>query len=462
VADPAFASAAADGVGATQAGTLTRIFGSPSYFRLWVAQVVSSLGDWIGLIAVTAIAARVGGGNGATAVGLVLSARVVPGLFLGSFIGVLADRLDRRRTMVCCDIGRGLVLLGLPFVKDVPGLIVASLLLELLTLLWSSAKEASVPNLVQRAFLPNANSLSLAAAYGTFPISSAVFAGLVKLAQSFGATFGVHHLAPESLAIWFDVATFMVSAAFVSTLALPRRAPLTGASGGVDVRRVWGDLRDGFRFIGSNGVVRAVIIGLACGLAGGGTVVPLGPVFSNVVLHAGSSGFGVLLTAFGVGVAFGILTVTLIQKRIPHAHAFLLSVFGGGVSLIAAASMWQLWMASLCIVGFGLFTGSAYVLGFSMLQSEVSDELRGRTFALLYTSTRLCLFLALVVAPFVSTLLDGLSTSTVGRRIHVGGVTLHLPGVRLTLWLGGLVILAAGWLARRSLRSARSPALPRS
>ncbi|HSS08533.1 MAG TPA: MFS transporter, partial [Acidimicrobiales bacterium] len=121
MADPAFASAAADGLGAGQAGALTRIFGSPSYFRLWVAQVVSSLGDWIGLIAITAIAARVGGGNGATAVGLVLSARVVPGLFFGSFIGVLADRLDRRRTMVCCDIGRGLVLLGLPFVKDVPG-----------------------------------------------------------------------------------------------------------------------------------------------------------------------------------------------------------------------------------------------------------------------------------------------------------------------------------------------------
>jgi dTMP kinase len=356
--------------------------------------------------------------------------------------------------MVCCDIGRGLVLLALPFVKNVPGLILASFLLELLTLLWSSAKEASVPNLVERRFLPNANSLSLAAAYGTFPISSAVFAGLVRLATSFGATFGVHHLAPESLALWFDVGTFFVSAAFVSTLALPKRPPVSEATGELNVRRVFRDLRDGFRFIESHGVVRAVIIGLAFGLAGGATVVPLGPVFSNVVLHSGSSGFGVLLTAFGVGVALGILAVSLVQKRIPHAQVFLLSIFGAGGWLIAAASMWRLWMTSLCIVGFGLCTGSAYVLGFSMLQSEVSDKLRGRIFATLYTSTRLCLFLALIVSPFLSTVFDGLSRSLFSRHIEVGGVTVHLAGVRLTLWLGGLVVLGGGLLAQRAMRAA--------
>ena len=38
-----------------------RLFGSGSFFRLWLAQVVSSLGDWLGLVAVISIAARVGG-----------------------------------------------------------------------------------------------------------------------------------------------------------------------------------------------------------------------------------------------------------------------------------------------------------------------------------------------------------------------------------------------------------------
>jgi dTMP kinase len=455
VAEHAYAGAAASGPEVSQTGTLTRLFGSPSYFRLWIAQVVSSLGDWIGLIAVTAIAARVGGGNSGTAVGLVLSARVVPGLFLGSFMGVLADRLDRKRAMVCCDIGRALVLACLPFVKDISTLFFASLLLELFTLLWSSSKEASVPNLVDRSFLPTANSLSLAAAYGTFPISSAAFAGLVQLAQSFGRTFGVHSLGPESLAVWFDVATFVASATMVSTLALPRRQPVqSGGHHRIDFGGALRDLREGFVFIRRNPLVMGVLIGLACGLGGGGTVVPLGPVFSEKVLHTGSSGFGVLLTAFGVGVAVGILIVSLIQKRLPHGRVFLASAFAGGAFLIASASMSQLALASLWIVGFGLCAGAVYVLGFSMLQGEVTDELRGRVFATLYACTRLCLFLALVVAPLVATALDGISRAAVNRRVHLGGWSIYLPGVRLTLWLGGAVVIAAAVVARRELRAA--------
>jgi dTMP kinase len=461
VAEHAYASAAASGPRVASTGTLTRLFGSPSYFRLWISQVVSSLGDWIGLIAVTAIAERVGGGNSGTAVGLVLSARVVPGLFLGSFMGVLADRLDRKKAMVCSDIGRALVLLSLPFVKNIPTLFFASLLLELFTLLWASAKEASVPNLVDRSFLPTANSLSLAAAYGTFPISSAAFAGLVTLAHSFGRTLGIHSLGPESLALWFDVLTFLVSATTVATLAFPRRHPLDeGVGHGVDFGRALRDLREGFVFIRRSPMVKGVLIGLACGLGGGGTVVPLGPVFSDKVLHAGVSGFGVLLTAFGVGVAAGILVISLIQKRLPHGRVFLASAFAGGAFLIASASMSGLALASLWIVGFGLCAGTVYVLGFSMLQSEVTDELRGRVFATLYASTRLCLFLALVVAPVLATALDGLSVATVNRKIQFGSFSVYLPGVRLTLWLGGLVVIVAAAMARRELRSAGAGVAP--
>ncbi len=448
MADPAVVGAAGTRFGSRRAANLTRVFGSTAYFRLWCAQVVSSLGDWIGLIAVTAIAARVGGGNAGAAVGLVLSARVVPGLFLGSFMGVMADRWNRKWTMVGCDGVRGLVLLSLPFVRDIPGLVLASLVLELCTLLWASAKEATVPNLVERSLLPKANSLSLAASYGTFPISSAVFAGLVRLAQPF------HSLSPESLALWFDVVTFWASASIIASLAIPRRQGVSGEGQGLDVGRVVRDLKEGFRFIGSNGVVRGVMIGLACGLAGGGTIVPLGPVFSTVVLHAGPSGFGVLLTAFGVGVATGVLGVSIMQNRLPHLLVFQVSVFAGGVTLMLSASMWRLPLAALATAGFGVCAGSVYVLGFSLLGAEVSDDLRGRIFAALYTSTRLCLFLALVVAPFVSALVDDVSRALFDRRIHLWSLTVYLPGVRVALWLGGAVILAAGLLTRRAVRSA--------
>jgi dTMP kinase len=183
-------------------------------------------------------------------------------------------------------------------------------------------------------------------------------------------------------------------------------------------------------------------------------------VFSSVVLHAGTSGFGVLLTAFGLGMAMAVIGVTLLQRHLSHRRVFTGAVFVGGVMLIGGATMSQLILASVWIAGFGACTGTAYVLGFSMLQSEVSDELRGRIFATLYACTRLCLFLALVVAPFISTVLDGVSSSAVGRRITIGGATAYLPGVRLTLWLGGLVILTASVFVRRAFLSAEKSAAP--
>ena len=56
------------------------------------------------------------------------------------------------------------------------GLVLASLVLEVFTLLWSPAKDATVPNLVPPDHLTTANSLSLAAAYGTFPFAALLFA----------------------------------------------------------------------------------------------------------------------------------------------------------------------------------------------------------------------------------------------------------------------------------------------
>ena len=67
-----------------------------AFFRLWLAQVVSSLGDWIGLIAILAIAARVSDNSGA-AVSLVMTPACCPGFFLGTVGGVIVDRFDRAR-----------------------------------------------------------------------------------------------------------------------------------------------------------------------------------------------------------------------------------------------------------------------------------------------------------------------------------------------------------------------------
>src|SRR3954462_9762071 len=273
------------------------IFGYKSFVRLWAAQLISSLGDWIGLFAVLALAARIGKSSPETAVGVVMIARMIPGFFLASVGGVLVDRWSRKRVMVTCDIGRGMVMASLPFIHTVWGLFLASLLLEILSLLWTPAKEASVPNLVPHDQLTTANSLSLVAAYGTFPLAGGISALLFKLAEwASNNLSGLHflNLNKESVAIYADVASFLVSAALISTLTLQR--PKAGRrEGRIDLSQTINDLREGWSFIGGSPVVRSVLLGLGTGLIGGGMVVPLGPTFSSKVLHGGDAGFTLLL-----------------------------------------------------------------------------------------------------------------------------------------------------------------------
>jgi dTMP kinase len=245
----------------------------------------------------------------------------------------------------------------------------------------------------------------------------------------------------------------------VSTLALPvRHRDGEGAKDGkIDLGQTLREMAEGWRFIGASPEVRAVIIGLATGLIGGGMVVPLGTLFSTDVLHAGTQGYGLFVTALGTGVAAGVIGLSFVQNRLPKERAFVAALFASGGSLLAGASMGHLGLASVFVAMLGLAAGAVYVLGFTILQTNVDDELRGRTFATLYALIRLCLLLALSIAPLISDLLDRASRHAVGGRATIASFHLALPGVRLTLWLGGLIILGAGVLAHRSLR--RRPAV---
>ena len=134
------------------------VFRVPGFMRLWLAQVVSSLGDWIGLVAILALATKVS--SSGTAVGLVMIARMLPGFLLAPLGGALVDRWNRKVVMVSCDIGRAGLLALLPFFDNLLGLVVLSFLIEVLTLLWGPAKDATVPNIVKDPEqLASANSL---------------------------------------------------------------------------------------------------------------------------------------------------------------------------------------------------------------------------------------------------------------------------------------------------------------
>ncbi|MBA2279907.1 MAG: MFS transporter [Acidimicrobiia bacterium] len=439
-------------------GLKLRLFGSPAFYRLWLAQVITSFGDWLGFLAIVFLADRIGAGSGGASVGFVMAARIAPGFFFAAGAGVLIDRMDRKQVMVVTTLARAVVVASLPFVDTIIGLVFASLVLEVCTLFFSPAKEASVPNLVPADHLTTANSLSIAAAYGTFPLAAMVFALLAKVAVWLGSftPLEVLRVSQESVAFYVEVVCFVVAALMLLRLPisrehLARRDP----DETVDLGSVFREIKEGWQFIFLNPVVRSVNVGLATGLIGGGMLVPLGPVFSRTVLDAGAAGFSSFITALGLGVCIGVIFVSVLQRRIPKDKVFSGALVIAGVVLIVAVSLSELLLAAFFIMLMGICAGTVYVLGFTLLHENVHDELRGRTFSGLYTLVRMCVLLAFAVGPLLSGALDGLSASLIDKRLAFGGVELAVPGVRLTLWLAGAIMIAAGIFATLSLRAHR-------
>ena len=441
-----------------QAGFQTRIFGTPEFFRLWLAQVVSATGDWLGLLAISILAIRVGSGSEGAALSLVLVARIAPGFFFGPIAGVLVDRWDRKKVMVRCDLGRAAVMIALPFVDTILGLVIASLILEALTMLWSPAKEASVPNLVPERYLTTANSLSMIAAYGTFPIGAGLMALFGRLSTAlFSAEWADgFRLHEEGLAFYANALTFLIAAGLIFSLDLPHRLKRSKTEEIALKERLAepiNDLREGWNFIFVNPVARTVNMGLATALIGGGMLVPLGAIYATEVLNAGDGGFGFLITALGLGMAVGVGLISWVQRHLSKTKIFTWSLVAAGTFLIVSASTSQIHFSGTMTFCIGICAGSVYVLGFTLLHENVADELRGRIFSTFYLLTRMCVLLALVVGPLLEETFDRLSKRFWERDINIFGYELFVPGVRLTLWLAALIMLIAGLIAIISLRS---------
>jgi dTMP kinase len=257
----------------------------------------------------------------------------------------------------------------------------------------------------------------------------------------------------ESLALWVDASTFAVSAIIITTLTLPGRPRRNGVR--IDWSQASRELVEGLRFVGTNPTVRSVMVGLGAGLVGCGAVIPLGPLYAERVLGAGSAGFGLLMTGLGMGAAIGVVGLSMAARRLPTERVFVSAILGSGVSLVLATSVSTLTPAVVLTGLFGLAAGTGYVAGFTIIQAQVSDELRGRTFATLYTLIRFCLLLSLGLSPWLASALGGLSGALFEHHTIDVGIRVAVPGVRLALWLGGFLTIAAGVLVSRDVRRAR-------
>src|SRR5919106_1953382 len=186
----------------TRPATFRHLLRDPAFSRLYRAILVSSLGDWIGFVAVVAMVTRIGGGRAGFAVSGVMLARLLPSILFGPFAGVLVDRFDRRRLMVVADVARGVGYASLPLFPRLPWIFGMSFVIECLSLLWTPARDAIIPNLVPRRQLNNANTIALATGYGTLPLGGLVYAALTSLAVLLGTRFAYFERSPESVALW--------------------------------------------------------------------------------------------------------------------------------------------------------------------------------------------------------------------------------------------------------------------
>ena len=462
-------------------GRIVRWFGSREFFALFNVQLVSAIGDWVGFFAITSLAAAISSQPEA-AIALVTTARIAPGILFTPFIGVVVDRFNRKTVMIVSDLVRAGVFLLLPLVRTVPGLIFASLILEVFTMMWSPAKEATTPELVPPEKLTNANSLGLVAAYATMPVAGPInFAlgslnarlvelGFLGFLGFSAASRGIEEV--QTLAFYFNAISFMIAALILwkwvfpgmDAYAQPSEAELAAS---VDrdpleeersrLQRTFDEIREGWEFIFVNPVVRAVIIGLATGIIGGAMLVPLGPTFARYVIGNANT-FPLFITALGFGVATGVVLLSMLQKRMPKEKVFVALVFGCGISLFVGVSFSSFWLAAIGIFFLGLCAGSVYVLGFTLLQEHTEDDMRGRIFATLLTVVRISVLLALLLGPFLATVFNGFARAATGApesevpTVSAFGFDLAVPGVRLALWLAASIIIGAGFLSASSMK----------
>ncbi|TFV71278.1 dTMP kinase, partial [Blastococcus sp. CT_GayMR20] len=374
----------------------------------------------------------------------VLLFRLLPAIVLGPLAGAIADRFDRRKTMVITDVIRFSLFASIPIVDNLVWLFVAQFLIEAFSLFWIPAKDAAVPNMLRKDQLEPANQLSLVTTYGLTPVLAAiVFAVLTSLGGALSDL--VPGIDEVDLALFLNALTFLVAAVVIWNLP-----SISGrrAAGPVATQETFlGSLKHGFSFAGHTPMVRGLIVGITGAMAAAGVIIATGQAFANA-LGGGEAAYGLLFGAVFVGLGLGIALGPSIAHDLARERIFGIALVGAGVMVLLMSWTFTLWIALLLVVLMGFFAGIAYLAGFTLLGTEVEDEFRGRTFAIVQSLVRAALILSLAVVPF--------GVGLIGRHeVDLGVVTVPVTGERIMLFVAGLLALGVGLLAYRQMDDGR-------
>jgi dTMP kinase len=423
-------------------GSIGRVFAQPSFKRLWQCLLGASLGDWIGLLAVTAYANALAGdgyGERNVAIAGVLFVRLLPALVVGPLGGYVADRLDRRATLVTGLVLRGLLFASMPLVGTLWWLLVATLLVESVNLVWLPTKDALIPDLVPREQLEDANRVNLATSYGAALPAAALFTGLSSLSEGLDAMWGWMGGHPATLSMYVNAVLLLGAAALAATL---RELPRSAGSLAEDAT-VTGSIVAGWSYIARTPLVRALVGGIVGAFAAGGVVIGLARVYVSD-LGAGDPGYGVLFGAVFAGLASGMWWGPRAFGAVDRTRLFGLAIAASGVALAGIAVSPHLVVSAVVAVLLGASAGVGWISGYTLLGLEVEESVRGRTFAFVQSAIRLTLAGVLALAPLMAGL--------IGRReVRLGPVgTFSYSGAQLTFAVAAVVAVTVGmWTHHR-------------
>lgn len=350
-------------------GYLQLLRQNSSFRRLWIGQLVSSLGDWFNTVAVLALVFELTGSGFAT--GLIIIASTLPAFLLTPFAGIVADRFDRRRVMIAADVTRAALALGMLLVRSPDQiwlLYVFTALLVVFSSFFAPALSASVPNLVERAELLSANGLS-SSTRGLMLAVGAAVGGAAIAALGRDAAFVVNSL------------SFLFSASMIFSIRKPfKDKALEHSRATTDA---WQQFRASLGFASTHPQVSAaILVKTGWGLAAG--VILLLTIFAQSVFHTGAAGIGWLYSARGLGALLGpyaaqrFVGFDLAKMRRMIFFSFLVA----GLGYLAFGTAPAFWVAAVAVMIAHIGGGTLWALSSTILQLLTPDRLQGRIFAI--------------------------------------------------------------------------------
>jgi len=337
------------------------------YWRLWSAATASALGDGLRRVALPLLAVHLT--RDARLVALVAAAGTVPWLVFGLPVGALVDRWDRRRTVWIVDLLRTLtvaVLAGaaaagaLSVALSVGLLVAVTFVLGTGEIFAESAALALVPQLVASFQLERANGRLQAG-----EVTAGQFAG-----QGLG---GVLFALALALPFALDAATFLLSAALVSTLRTPTRPTPAAAS----LRRLPAETAEGLRWLAGHRL-RILCVLLAVLAAVSGAFWAVAALYAASILGLGPTGFGVLLAVGAAGSLTGSLLAEPLAARLGTAGAIRLALALVTVATAGLAATRSPLVAGALLVVNGVAVLVWNVVTVSLRQAIIPDRLLGR------------------------------------------------------------------------------------